>query len=86
MPPEATLSLTWLPTKELAADTVPLTPLLPLAQVSAPALVAAPFAQSGENTRKLPLASVVMPPEATLSLAWLPVSVEISAPVRLLYK
>ena len=51
MSPEATLSLVWLPTRELAADTEPLTPLVPLPQVSAPALVAAPFAQPEERTR-----------------------------------
>ena len=91
-----TLSLAWLPTREFAAETTPLTPLVPLAQVSAPALVAVPFAQATERTKKLPLERVTMCPKAavvphedkqpTESPALSPVSVEIRAPVRLLYK
>ena len=50
MPIEPTLSLAWLPTRELATDTVPLTAPVPLTQVTAPALVAAPLFQFGELT------------------------------------
>jgi hypothetical protein len=39
-----------MPTSELAADTVPVVPVVPLPQVAAPALALAPLVQLGELT------------------------------------
>src|SRR3989442_1043274 len=45
-----TRSLVWLPTRELLLETAPLMPVLPLPQVTAPALLAVPLAQLALST------------------------------------
>ena len=61
-----------LPVKELAAETNPDSPVVPLNQVTAPTSVSAPLSQSGLATATLLPASAATPPEPMLSPAVLP--------------
>ena len=69
------------PTSELLAETVPLTPVVALHHVTAPAFVAAPLRQDRLLTRKLPLLRTVMPSLPTASFAVEPVRVLMTASV-----
>ena len=49
-PPLPNRSLAWLPTSELAAETAPATPVVPLPQVTAPEKAIAPLQKSLRTT------------------------------------
>src|SRR5262249_4946448 len=56
------------PTRLLAAETTPITPVVPLHQVAAPALTMAPLSQLELATTKLPFESAVTPSAPIRSL------------------
>ena len=75
-----------LPTRLLVEETTPLTPVVPLPQVTAPASATAPLSQVELRTIKLPLVNAVNTQVADGSFAVLPVSVLIRTLVAPLYR